>query len=186
MAEKKPRADAKLLNLPEEVAAELSSALLEGMGYAKARKWLADNYGVRASMDAFSRFYEKVCAPELLARRRRTVKTADMLAEAVAAGTGRYDAVLMEQVKQRTFELLLNPQAKADQVMLLMSTIQRGQDQKLKEEQLALARDKFEFSAAEAALKHAAELQVISRDTSKDTQGKVNEARRLMYGEDAK
>lgn len=140
---KKPRPDAKLLNLPEDQAAALSEWLLSGMSYGRARALMKKQFGISASLSSFSGFWEAICAPELLRRRARTVKMADEFADLVKKEPGSWDAVLLDQVKQKAFEMANNPGFKATDLAALMQLVLKAQEQKLRAEALEHEKEKF-------------------------------------------
>jgi hypothetical protein len=119
----------------------------------------------------------------LLRRRARTVKMADAFAESVEKQPGQWDKVLMQQIKQKTFELANSPQVSAEDLMFLMGLVQKGRDQDLKERDLQLKRDKFEFDAAAAALKQLPALRQIAADKSLNEQDRLAAVRRRLFGE---
>lgn len=179
---KKPRSDSKLLNLPEEQQAQLAELLLGGMSYTKAKAVVQKKFGCSCSLSALSDFWESVCAPEILRRRSRSVKMSDEFAELVKKQPGSWDKVLLDQVKQKAFDMANDPNFKAESLFFLMQLVLKGRDQDLKKADISLKRDKFEFDAAKAALKFVKELKSISRDPSLDENAKVQAARLKLFG----
>ena len=69
---RKLRADAALLNLPEDQQAKLADWLLSGIPYHEARARVEKEFGVSPTrLVAFTSFWRRVCVPQLLQRRRR-------------------------------------------------------------------------------------------------------------------
>lgn len=183
---KKPRSDAKLLNLPEEQQAKLAEWLLSGMPYHAAKALVErpapDGFGLSVSLHALSSFWAEVCAPLLLNRRARAVSTADAVAEEAGRQPGRFDAATIDQLKQKAFELSISPQADPKDVKALFMLVLKARDQTLEERRIELDKDKFEFNAAEACLKHLPQLrQIASQAAASDTE-KIQDIRKLLFG----
>lgn len=138
MSLKKPRSDAKLLNLPEEQQAQLAEWLLSGVPYHAARATVAKEFGVTCSLAALSGFYQVVCVPALLKRRSQAVQAAQEIAQEATRTPGHMDAATVDAIRQKAFELAISPSAAAKDVKALFMLLQKAQDQKLKEQQIAL------------------------------------------------
>jgi len=63
---------------------------------------------------------------------------------------------------------------------------QKKEEQKVKEEYLKLSREKFEFSAAREAMKHAEEIKEITSNDELDADEKIARVRKALFGDDAK
>jgi hypothetical protein len=153
---RKPRSDAKLLNLPEEQQSQLSHWLLSGMPYHQVRALLSKEMGVTTSCAALSAYYSDVCSAALLSKRVRAVSTADQLAEAAAATPGRFDQATIDALKQKAFELSISPQADPRDVKSLMMLVLKSRDQDLSERRIQLLEAKAnQADQAEAVVKSA-------------------------------
>lgn len=184
---KKKRSDSKLFNLPENQQAELADWLLSGMPYHKARERIAlpppDGFGfVVSSLSPFTPFWEEVCVPALLARRRKAAATANEFAEETKKTFGEFDSATVEALKQKAFELAISPQADPRDVKALYMLVLKSRDQALDLEQLRLDREKFEFDAARACLSKLPELKVIGADDSLDEDAKIRAVRERIFG----
>lgn len=179
---RKPRSDSKLLTLPEEQQAQLAEWLLAGIPYHRARSLLKKEFGVNTSLAALSAFWEQVCTPGLLARRQQAVTTADEIAEEARARPGNFDAATIDAIKQKAFELAISPRSHPRDVKSLFMLITKSRDQNLKEQQLKLDRERFEFSAAKAALAQLSALRHIAGDKSLDQDAKLLAVRQALFG----
>jgi hypothetical protein len=180
---RKPRSDSKLLTLPEEQQAQLAEWLLSGLPYHKAKALLEKEFHVVTSLAALSAFWDEVCTPGLLARRQQAVSTADEIAEEARAKPGNFDAATIDAIKQKAFELAVSPRAAPRDVKSLFMLITKNRDQTLKEQQLKLDRERFEFSAAKAALAQLPALRHIAGDKSLDNDSKLLAVRQALFGE---
>lgn len=183
MSLKKPRADAKLLNLPEEQQAQLADWLLSGVPYHAARGMVSKEFGVSCSLSALSGFWQEVCVPVLLKRRSQAVRAAEGIAQEASRTPGRFDAATLDAIQQKAFEILVSPGAKPADVEAIVNLALKSRDQSLKAESLELQRDKFQFSAAEACLKHLPSLRTIAGNPKLDQRSKIDAIRRTLFGE---
>jgi hypothetical protein len=179
----KPRSDAKLLNLPEEQLAQLSDWLLSGMPYHKAKALVKETFHVETSLAALSNFYETICCSALIARRQQAVSTADEIATAAQTKPGRFDAATIDALKQKAFELSISPMSNPKDVKNLFSLVLKARDQEIDEKQLSLARDKFQFDAAKAALDKLQDLRDIANNKGLSDEAKLTQARLKLFGE---
>ena len=166
MSLRKPRSDAKLLQLPEERQAQLAEWLLDGMPYHQAMDAVRKEFGFQTSMGALAHFWKEACVPHLLTRRARAVATAEDVAAAAAATPGRFDQATIDALKQRAFELTMSPQAKPADVKSLFMLVLKSRDQDLKGDQLKLARRKMERETCELILKAARDERVREIETT--------------------
>lgn len=178
----KPRSDSKLLSLPEEQQAKLAEWLLSGMPYHAAQELVEKEFGVRAGLTAFSGFWSAVCSSALIARRARAVNLSTEVAQEARKHPGQFDQATVDALQQKAFELAVSPQADPRDVKSLFMLVLKSKDQQLDQEQLKLDRDKFQFDAAEAALKNAAELKVIAADSGLSESEKIDKARQQLFG----
>ena len=146
---RKPRSDAKLHNLPLEQQQELCEWLLSGMPYVAVRAAVLKEFNVGTSTGALHDFYHSFCAPELLRRRAEAVSTADAIAEEAAATPGKWDEAVIDKLKQRVFEMMLNPGAEAKDVKSLFGLVLKARDQSMDERKIRL----LEAAASEAKRK---------------------------------
>jgi hypothetical protein len=177
----KPRSDSKLKNLPEEQQAQLADWLLSGVPYHAAKAMVQKEFGVSTGIAALHDFYETVCGPELIARRHRAVTTADQVAEEAAHSPGRFDAATIDALKQKAFELAINPGADPSAVKSLFALVLKARSQDLDERNLNLAREKFEEQKARNAQAAEALKQVVAKGgIAQETIAQIEEALKLL------
>jgi hypothetical protein len=180
----KPRSDAKLLNLPEEQQARLADWLLSGMSYHDAREMVIKEFGVTVSLDAYRGFWQAVCGPALIAKRRRAVNTANEVAQEAEKNPGRFDQATIDALKQKAFELSISPGANPKDVKSLFSLVLKAKDQEHDEAQLKLDREKVEILTCEKYLlwfkdKRATEIA----ESNISTPDKVAKLRQLYFAD---
>lgn len=149
---RKTRSDAILLNLPEEQQAKLADWLLSGVPYHEAKVLAEKEFGISLkSLAPFQSFWREVCAPALLARRRRAVSTADIRAEEAGKNPAQFNRATLDALEQKAYELAESPEADPKEVKAVMTLLLKAQDQDIRREQLALEREKFEEMKRKAA-----------------------------------
>lgn len=184
MSFRKPRSDAKLLNLADEVQAAIADYLLSGMPYHQAREVVAKEFGVTASLGAFAQFYQAVCVPALLRKRSQAAAAAEQLAEEVTRSPGAWDQATVDAIKQKAFELAIAPSSSPKDVKALFVLIQKARDQDIKREELDLQRQKFQRETAELFLEHVESAQAREIAASAAPRAsKIEELGQLMFGD---
>lgn len=179
---RKPRSDAKLMNLPEEQRSQLAEWLLQGRPFHVVLGMVKETFKVSTSLGALSHFYRVECTDALIARRRRAVRTAEEICDAVKKDPGRFDAATIDALKQQAFELAISPSADPRDVKALFSLVLKSRDQDVDEKELALARERFEFDAAKSALEHVAALKQIAGNKTLGEQEKLDAVRKRLFG----
>lgn len=186
MTQRKPRADARLLNLPEQQQAQLADWLLAGMPYHVARATVEKEFGVKTSMAGLAGFWRDVCQPALIRRRARMVETADAITAAITGGN-QVDKALEGAIKQKAFEILINPAAEAADVSAIAGMALKIRDQDLKAEQVGLARQKFQRETCELFLRWSEDQRAREIAAGSTTNAeKIERLGQLMFGEDWK
>lgn len=180
---RKTRSDAVLKNLPPDQYEALVDWLLAGAPYRVIRQRLRDEFDVEIRSDsALSEFWSSECSAALVARRKRACDLADDVASAAEATPGRFDSATIDALKQKAFELAIAPQSDPRDVKNLFTLVLKARSQDLDEQQIALARDRFEFDAAKAALAALEDLRQIAGDRSLDESARVDAVRRRLFG----
>lgn len=172
-----------LLTLPEEQQCKLADWLLNGMPYHEANVLVGKEFGVALrSLSAYSVFWREVCEPELLARRRRMVKSSEARAEEADRHPGQFDKATLDAIAERAYALAISPQSEAKDVKAVMMLLLKAQDQSRKERELSLSVDKFQFDAAKACLKVLPSLKAIASDKGLSELEKVQQIRLKLFG----
>jgi hypothetical protein len=126
---RKPRSDSKLAALPEDQRQALVNWLLACNPYRVVKQRLAAEYGVTTSDAALSAFWEENCSAAMITRRERAVSLADDMADEAAKRPGQFDAATIDALKQKAFELAVNPQADPRDVKSLFMLVLKAADQ---------------------------------------------------------
>jgi len=179
---KKPRSDSKLLTMPAKHKSQLAQWLLSGMPYHRALPLVKKEFGVKTSISALGTFWETYCGPELIRQRARAVKTAAQIAKEAAANPGQFDVATIDALKQKAFEMSISPGADPKAVKQLFSLVLQARGQDLDEKELELARDKFQFDAAKAALAAVGKLKAISTNSKLSASQKIDAVRKQLFG----
>jgi hypothetical protein len=141
-----------LLQMDEAHQAQLAEWLLDGMPYHIAQPQTEKEFGVKAGKDSFSTFWQEVCVPLLLVRRRQAVETADAVATEASSQPGRFDQATIDALKQRAFELSISPHADPKDVKSILMLVIKARDQDISHQQLQLDRAKFARETCEKFL----------------------------------
>ena len=177
---KKPRSDAKLLQLPEEQQAQLAEWLLGGTPYHQAKALVLAEFGVSTSLGALSSFWSEVCQPALLRRRAKAVETADAVAEAAKARPGSLDAATVDALRQKAFELAISPLSKPDDVAQLFSLVLKAGDQSLKERQVSVSERRVALLEAKLQEVNKAVANAKAGGLTAEALAQIEEAARLL------
>lgn len=165
-----------------------------GMTYKAAQKWLAE-YGIRISVNALQGFYNSLAMRRRyfsLVAQQQAQQRKDELPEDM-------EKAIKDQVEQMMFELAYTNMSEGNKLQLIALQqnadgmkgnfaikksgldLRRQAEQRLVEKD-KLAREKFEFDAAKAALAQAAKLKTISASKLSDAE-KIDQARLALFGE---
>lgn len=183
---KKPQSKLET-KLSDEQQAQLAEWLLGGMKYHEAKQVVEKEFGLSVAQSAFSAFWTRVCVPHAIRRRTRAVDTSDEIASEAKARPGQFDAATIDQLKQLSFELSLNPNVNPKDVKALFSLVLKARDQDNEERRLQLDREKFQRETAELFLKWAADQRAKEIAGSNESNAaKIERLGQLMFGEDWK
>lgn len=142
---RKPNSNAVLLNLPEDQQAQLCEWLMSGLGYHRVVELVQKEFGITTSMQAMSRFWDKIVGPAYLARRARAVKLADVVADDAAKNPGQFDQATLELIKQKAFDVAANPNAPTDAIKDLLGLCLKARDQDIAERKAAVDEQKLQL-----------------------------------------
>lgn len=140
-------------------------------------------------------FYEWLKQMRAEEHEHRMGQAAIAAAEAAALGKNvTKDESLIAALKTLATEAALNTDAKTasaliQSAMAIKDRLQKQKDldlkakaQGVKEEELRLAREKFEFDAAKKAMEFAAEIKGIASDDALDDDEKIQKVREALFG----
>jgi hypothetical protein len=187
-----PCADAALENLPEERQAEIMLYLRE-FGVPDTKSWL-DAEGVHASKDELSEFWLWRGLRELFQRKRTMIATVleDLKREMEAKGETISEAELFRfgqilfgarALEKEDVEAWQRIQSlRQREASLELEKTRIGVLKRRAEESLALARERFEFDAAEAVKKHHEALNAICQRSDLDDAEKREQIRLRLFG----
>ncbi len=176
----KPRSDSVLFKLSLEDQDKLNHWLLTNRSYAEVQKLLAapapEGMGLKVHETTLIRYYERVIPPHLEARRKNAVATSRHLKKAIETDPAEFDAATLDALKQRVFELTLSPESDPDAIYKLYRLVLRAKDQEL-------AREKFEYHAAQAIMKNFDKIAKIMRQKDEHTDREtLNRLRLEVFG----
>lgn len=170
------------MSLPEEQQSQIVDWMLEGRPYHKIQILVEKEFGIRVSLGAFSAFWQDCCGPALIARRSRAAGLAEEVAEVAARDPSRFDSATIDAIRQKAFELAICPQSEVQDIKSIFMLLQKTRDQDIKAEQLRLARERFEWDAAKAAMAKLEELRSIKGRNDLDEDDKLDKVRAALFG----
>lgn len=178
---RKTRSDAVLKNLPPDQYEALVDWLLAGNPYRIVKKRLKEEFQVATSNASLSDFWAECCSAELLKRRQRAVSLADEVAEEAAARPGEFDAATIDALKQKAFELAVNPAADPRDIKGLFMLILKARAQTINEREIELAERKFaEQQERNVQARARIEGAMSKGGVSKGTLTEIEEALKLL------
>jgi len=140
---RKPRSDSKLKTLPWERQEQLTDWLLAGVPYREIKERVEQEFEITTSDAALSDYWQEFCGPALIARRQKAVSLADEIAEEAASQPGRFDQATLDALKQKAFELAVNPTSDPRDVKGLFMLVLKARDQEMDRQQMEFEREKF-------------------------------------------
>lgn len=168
--------------LDDAQQARLADELLAGMTYHRAQEFVEKQFGLKLdSLRPFHVFWDEVCVPLVLRKRRRSVALAEAVGAELAQQNPGWDAPTLDAVKQAAFEVSKAPD-KVNELVKLCGIIQRAQDSLIRDKVADTARERMQFDAAQAALKHAAALKAIAANSTLTDRQKIDAARVRLFG----
>ena len=133
------------MNLSEEHQSQIVDWLLGGIPYRQAREMIKTEFGIKTSFAALSSFWDQVCTPALLARRRRAVSTADEMAADAQTMPGKFDEATLDAIRQAAFNLAIKPQSNPGDVKKLFTLLLKAKDQELKNKDIEIKLRRLEL-----------------------------------------
>lgn len=112
--------------------AQLADWLISGMKYHEAVPVIEKEFGLKLGggwKRQLGDFWSAVCVPQLLRHRHQAVTTSEEIATEAKARPGQFDAATIDALKQKSFELSINPGANPKDVQALFSLVLKARDQ---------------------------------------------------------
>ena len=187
----------KLASLTPAQKDELASWLLdEGVSYRDAAARFPEAFGFPVCIGTIMNFWHKECVPRKLLRSAEVARSVQTVATSLKEDWQGANAQLLGQ---RIFETLAGPEVDLKMVSALGTVLEKVKTRALhekalgarlaaekrreaqRERQMAFAREKFEFDAADAALAHAPAIRTITADDQLSSDEKREQVRRLLF-----
>lgn len=177
---KKPRGDSKFLNLDEDVQEQIIETIRKAASLDEAVPAVAEKFGVKSSRSGLSVFWSQWhLRNRFKTFARESDETVRLLKE--IAGTDLSDQKA-SQFAQRFFELKSLREDDPKMFAMIQSNNLQAERIAVEREKLALSREKFQFSAAAAVLKHADKVRVIVDGPGSD-EAKTEQLGQLIFEE---
>ena len=178
---RKIRSDAKLKNLPPDQYEALADWLLAGTPYRVVKKRLQEEFDVSTSNAGLTDFWNECCSAALLTRRQKAVGLADDIAAEASARPGEFDAATIDALKQKAFELAVNPNADPRDVKGLFMLVLKARAQDIDQRTIDLAEKKFaDQQARNDQAREKLEHAVKGGGISKQSIAEIEEALKLL------
>ena len=183
----KHRSDAKLLNLPADQREELVEWLLDGMSYEEARNNVASNFGLDVrSLNRFSEFWDVLCAPRILERRKQFLNHTRIHAAAAREDAHCLDIATFDAIRQRAYRLACSPASTIDDISRALDLTLRIRKLEYAERKLALAELQRATRDADRADKLASPATTPAQTPSGSSDAVLKQAWALLHGSEAK
>jgi hypothetical protein len=181
-----PRADAVLKNLPPDRQHEIFLRRTEGQkenrGQDAIRDWLAQD-GIKVSRRAVSEFLSWYADRLAL---KESGDTLESFEEFLRKQKPEWTA---DKIRDTAIQFFISQTVGQKDLYKFATVVQLDQNERFgrskgafKEREITLKEKKFQFDAAKAALKCAAELKTISSNKTLSEADKVNAARTKLFG----
>lgn len=155
---------------------------LENRSYDEALALLQSEHGFSAKKTALWAWRQRRDQERLLERITTSARNSAQVAARFAEENPQVETGFVQMLKQVAFDLLSSPNPDPTAIAQIAGQALKLRDQELKSETLALQRDRFQFSAAEACLAHLPSLKAIAADSSLDSSAKVEAIRNRLFG----
>jgi hypothetical protein len=189
---RKPRADSFWDQQPPARLAELERWLFdENLSYEAALKKWAELYDACGSLASLARWRSGLAQERMLEKIASSAKAANSVVEKFQENPSNTYAALLQMIGQAAFDAHLNGKSDLDLSTLkdlaeLTSVGLKARHDTaslaLKQEDIRLKRDRFEFDAAKAALAKLPELRAIAGNKALDQTAKIQAVRERLFG----
>ncbi len=155
---------------------------VENMGYKEASERAQNEWGVTGSSVSVGRFYRRVAKERALAELEAVAETAVEL----SAAECKMDNLRTSAMKMMGMRVLENVMARGDvkELAVLGRVLTQTEEREIERDRLALAREKFEFKAAKAALKQLPKLGQMAQEDEAREDERIDSIRLSIFGKD--
>ncbi len=177
----KIRSDSIWNSLPPERRKIFEGWLFEErVSYAAARERAQKEWGVEGSLASVGRFYRRIA-------RDRVVDDFEELAETAAevdGADGKLEGLRASAMKVLSMQLLERAVERGEvkDLALLGRVLTQSEEREIQRGRLALAREKFEFKAAKAALTQLSLLDQIKQEDEAREEARVEAIKLSIFG----
>lgn len=157
----------------------------ENVSYKDASaRLLALSPPVKMSTSALGRWYKSMVQPRILKQIIASQKLKNAVVEKFKANPADTYNALLEVAGQIAFDKAMQAEKGLDAETIFNFTklVMTGRKQAMEAEKLTLERDRFQFNAASACLKHLPTLRAIAGKTGTDQKEKIRQIRLALFG----
>jgi len=179
----KLRADSTWNELTSEQREKLDEWLFEEeVSYQEARERAQREWGIESSIASVGRYYRRGRNARMLEEMAETQATAKAL-----NGTGLNMKTLrssaLKVIGKRLFEKAMDG-CDVKELAALGRLVSEGEKREIQRARLALERERFEFSAAEAALAELPHVEEMTEEEVKLENARIEAIKRRLFGTD--
>lgn len=161
----KPRSDSTLDSLSPEVKEQLRERLIgENMSYADAKEWLHQDFNVRTSIGALSRFYATRC---FASRSSEAREFAEQVRKDLEEGGSKFDEATNALITQKAFELSYARKCSIEDLAVLAKIRGDSAKLKLKERELSISEEAMKLKLRQYEEKISAARDSLERAKTK-------------------
>jgi Arc/MetJ family transcription regulator len=179
----KIRSDSIWNSLPPEQRKMLEHWLfVERIGYKEASERAQKEWGVTGSETSVGRFYRRIEKERMVSELEEAAETAVEL----NAAEGKVESMRSSAMKVVGMRLLENAMVRGDvkELATLGRVLTQSEEREIQRGRLALAREKFEFKAAKAALKQLPSLDQMKQEDEAREDARIDAIRLAIFGKD--
>ncbi len=175
------RADSHWSELkPEQMETLEQWLFVEKITYEEARKRAERDWGIVSSVSSVGRYYRRRRAQQAVQALVEAAAAADAIDES-AAKTERLRSAAMKLIGKRLLEDAMDG-SETTELARLGRILLQSQEREIQHERLALARERFEFNAATAALAELPNLKQMNEEDAAREKERVVAIKRRLFG----
>jgi Protein of unknown function (DUF3486) len=180
----KPKSNSVLDALPENQRAQLESWLFEeNISYNDASARLLADFNVRSAPSSIGEWYRRTQQQRMLREIRESREFANQTVTEFQKNPADMYAALVNMVGQIAFESSMDGKKfDAETIFNFTKLVMTARKQELSAQTLALAKEKFQFDAAKAALLEVGKLKSIASKPNLNEKEKIKQIRLALFG----